>query len=79
MAKKSRRTRAKSRSIGQASQYTAVKQNQAVNQSIGIQSTVDATIIKPNRYDYVTADLIRIGIIGGALILTLVMLSFILR
>ena len=83
MAKKSRRTRAKVRSAGQAPQYTAVKQNQtntqAVSRGTGIQSTVAATTIKPNQYDYVTADLIRIGIIGGSLLLILIILTFILR
>jgi hypothetical protein len=83
MAKKSRRSRAKIRGAGQTPQYTAVKQNQtntqAASRGTGIQSTVAATTIKPNQYDYVTTDLIRIGIIGGSLILILMILTFFLH
>ena len=84
MAKKSRRARAKQRTGESTGQRANIRQelpkSQGSNrvtqsQPIGIATTV----IKANQYDYVVGDLIRIGIISGALILVLIILTFILR
>ena len=83
MAKKSRRARTKLRSGVPASKPAVVKQNQnnaqIINQETGIKPASVATTVKANQYEYVTADLMRIGIIGGSLILILIILTFILR
>lgn len=83
MAKKSRRARVKQGSKSSTTQQAYIKQVQpgpsgngkvAQNQAVSAVSTV-----KANQYDYVTGDLMRIGIVAGGLLLVLVVLTFILR
>lgn len=83
MTKKSRRPRAKVRSKVPPVKTATVKQNQnnvqLINQETSTKPAAMVTIAKPVQYEYVTADLIRISIIGGSLILILIILTFILR
>ncbi|MCX6004678.1 MAG: hypothetical protein NT082_03300 [Chloroflexi bacterium] len=84
MSKKSRRARAKIRGTEPVVQRTIVKQGQVKSgvsrPNLSAQSAIaSANVIKANQYDYVVSDLIRVGIIGGALILILIILTFVLR
>jgi hypothetical protein len=81
MAKKSRRARIKSKVSGPG-QGPEVKQSQpaaapAVRSSSRQPANVAAAVIQPVNYDYVKSDLVRIGIIAGALILVIIVLTFV--
>jgi hypothetical protein len=87
MAKKSRRARARTRtrtgeSLTQRKNIVPVQappQPQGTRLSASSQPAAPANVIKANQYAYVVSDLIRVGIIAGALILVLIILTFILR
>ena len=83
MAKKSRRARAKNR-VGEPAQRPnlPVSQPKATaaapsRSSARAAAMAPAAVIQPANYDYVKSDLVRIGIIAGALILIIVILTFI--
>ena len=81
MAKKSRRVRAQSRVTG-STQRPEAKQSQpaaAAQRSVPRQSAGAAAIVAPQpaNYDYVKSDLVMVGIIAGALILVIIILTFI--
>lgn len=82
MAKKSRRARVKNKAA-EPSQRPAVQSVKAVADS-GIptknnnrQAAVQTAAIKPTNYEYVKSDLVMIGIIAAALILIMIVLTFI--
>lgn len=81
MAKKSRKARVTTRANAVSQRPDGKQtqtQNQAVTQKSVKQPAVAAVnIMQPGHYDYVTQDLIRIGIISAVLILILVALTFI--
>ena len=82
MAKKSRKARVKSRIAEPVQSKNApVTQAKATSPapSRGARKVTSAAaaVIQPVDYKYVKTDLIRIGIIAGALILILVILTFI--
>ena len=83
MAKKSKRARAKqgtgSTIARQANTRQVQPKIQGNNQITQPQAVSAVSMVKANQYDYVTGDLIRIGIIAGALILVLIILTFVLR
>ncbi len=83
MAKKSRRARAKqstSSTIARQANTRQVQPGIQGNNRITQQQAISAvSAVKANQYDYVAGDLIRIGIIAGALILVLIILTFVLR
>ena len=83
MAKKSRRARAKQRTGESTGQRANIRQELPKSQGSRVTQSqpigIATTVIKANQYDYVVGDLIRIGIISGALILVLIVLTFILR
>jgi hypothetical protein len=82
MAKKSRKTRAKSR-VAEPVQSMKVSAPQAKatspapTRSARKVASAAAAVIQPVDHRYVKNDLIRIGIIAGALLLILVILTFI--
>jgi hypothetical protein len=80
MAKKSRRARTQSRVTGSSprpearqSQPAAATIRNAERQPI---KTAVSMAQQPVNYEYVKSDLIRIGIIAGALIVVIIMLTF---
>ncbi len=80
MSKKSRRARAKSRGI-QVAPAVAGRPVQAPLKQAGQnmakqQPAAVATPITAHQYDYVKTDLIHIAIIAGALLIILIVLSF---
>jgi hypothetical protein len=83
MAKKSRKARVKSRVAGPVqsgnvptpqAKATSVAPSRSSARKV---ASAAATVIQPVDYSYVKSDLIRIGIIAGALILIIVILTFI--
>jgi len=81
MSKKSRRVRAKSR-VSEPAQRAEARPIQSAAQPAAKAMAkqpagVAASVIQPGNYDYVKSDIIRIGIIAGALILILIVLTFI--
>lgn len=82
MAKKSRRARVKNKA-SEPSQRPAVQSAKAVADTVipsknnNRQAAVQSSAIKPVNYEYVKSDLIMIGIIAAALILIMVVLTFI--
>ncbi len=83
MSKKSRKTRVKSRVAGPVqSGNVPAPQEKATSVAPSRSSArrnagAAATVIQPTDYSYVKTDLIRIGIIAGALIIIIVILTFI--
>lgn len=82
MAKKSRRARVKGKVAEPAQRPAApVAQSKAATVAPSRNNTRQAAapvaVIKQANYDYVKSDLIMIGIIAGALILIIVILTFI--
>jgi hypothetical protein len=83
MAKKSRKARVNSRTAGPVQSMKApAPQAKATSPAISRSSarktaSVAAAVIQPANYEYVKSDLIRIGIIAGALILIIIILTFI--
>jgi len=83
MAKKSRRARAKHRTsskLHQGGSGIPVQRPKAVVEPKTVVSSVESffTSTQAARYQYVPSELRRIGIIAGALLLLLVVLTFIL-
>ena len=83
MPKKSRRARAKYRAGGQLAKRGAGKHSQLlkpVPDSRASVSSVDSPSFPTQvaRYRYVLPELRRIGIIAGALLITLIVLTFVL-
>jgi hypothetical protein len=78
MAKKSRKVRARSR-VAETSRQPGARpaQQKAQLASAKAQLNVAAASVHPQNYDYVKSDLLRIAVIAGALILVLVMLTFV--
>lgn len=82
MAKKSRRARAVSRN-GVAPQSVENTQPQELNQVATTRKSsrqpvaASVNVMQDGYYDYVKSDLIRIGIISAALIIILIILTFI--
>jgi len=78
MSKKSRKSRARSR-VAETSRLPDAKPAQQKAQPAPAKSQVNAiaTAIKPQSYDYVKSDLINIAVIAGALILILIILTFV--
>jgi hypothetical protein len=80
MAKKSRKSRIKQRATAAPAQQVAaiqVKPGASKNNQVS-QAQVSA-VAGVNQYSYVAGDLVRIGIIAGALILVLIVLTFVLK
>lgn len=81
MPKKSRRSRAKRRAaIGKAVQREHLPQPAQLSKET---RPAQAMFLKPqslaSRYQYVIPEVKRIGIIAGAIVLVLIILSFVLR
>ena len=81
MAKKSRRARIKGR-VAEAPQRFENKQLQPKNQPLAQYAkkqpaVVTSNVIQVSNHDYVKSDLIHVGIIAGALILILIILTFV--
>jgi hypothetical protein len=81
MAKKSRRTRAVNRGTAPVQRLDS-KQSQpaasTVTRGAAKPVSLAATVAQqPENYNYVKGDLVRIGVIAGALILIIVVLTFI--
>jgi hypothetical protein len=81
MAKKSRRTRTKGRVAEPVQRPTVAASQPRAAQAAPSRSSarqVAATqVVQPVNYDYVKTDLVRIGIIAGALILIIIILTFV--
>jgi len=78
MAKKSRKARAKGRVVETSRQpESRPAQQKAQSASSKSQVSAVAAAIQPQNYSYVKSDLIRIAVIAGALILVLIILTFI--
>jgi hypothetical protein len=81
MAKKSRRTRVKSKAAAPVQSSGApasqAKSTPATSSRASARQAAAAPVAQPISHDYVKADLIQIGIIGGALILIIIILTFI--
>jgi hypothetical protein len=78
MAKKSRKTRAMSR-VAETSRQPLARpaQQKAQPSSTKAQVSAAAIAVQPQNYSYVKSDLVRIAVIAGALILILVILTFV--
>jgi hypothetical protein len=76
MAKKSRKIKTKSKAI-QSVAKTNVGGLPASAISKRVAPVAAAIAFQPKNYDYVKSDLVRIGIIACALILILIMLTFV--
>lgn len=78
MAKKSRRARTVNRATAPA-QSPAGRQSRpaATSAARKTSAAVAAFVQTPANYDYVKSDLVRIGIIAGALIIITVVLTFV--
>ena len=84
MSKKSRRARAKYRTSDKSAKREPMERAQAPKSAF--EPKVAASLVLPSsaptqvaRYQNVLSDLRRIGIIAGALFLTLIVLTFVLR
>jgi hypothetical protein len=78
MAKKSRKSRARNRVAETSRQPNArPAQQKAQLAPAKAQLNAVATAVQPQSYDYVKSDLVRIAVIAGALILVLIILTFI--
>jgi len=78
MAKKSRKSRARSRVTGRSRQPASnPAQQKAQPVPAKAQVKAVAAALQPQNYDYVKSDLVSIAIIAGALILVLIVLTFI--
>lgn len=76
MAKKSRKTRVKSKAVGPVQGVnTKGPPVNTINKKAGVVAAQAA--VQPKNYDYVKSDLVRIGIIAGVLFLILIILTFI--
>jgi hypothetical protein len=78
MAKKSRKVRARSR-VAETSRQPGARpaQQNAQPASAKAQLNAAAVSVQPVNYDYVKSDLVRVAVIAGALILILVILTFV--
>jgi hypothetical protein len=78
MGKKSRKTRARSR-VAETSRQTPASgaQQKAQPASAKAQVSAAAIAVQPQNYSYVKSDLVRVAMIAGALILVLVILTFV--
>jgi len=78
MAKKSRKARARSR-VAETSRQPDARPAQQKAQPATAKAQVNAAAaaVQPQNYGYVKSDLVRIAVIAGALILVLVMLTFV--
>jgi len=76
MSKKSRKIKTKSRAVQPVAGANTTNLPAGM---IGKRGAPAAAVVafQPKNYDYVKSDLVRIGIIAGALILIMVMLTFI--
>jgi hypothetical protein len=78
MAKKSRKARARGRVSETTRQPAATPaQQKAQPSSAKAQLNAAAVATQPQNYNYVKTDLVSIAVIGGALILILVILTFV--
>ncbi len=81
MSKKSRRVRAKSRVSEPSHRAEALPMQSTVRPAVRTMARqpagVVASVMQPGNYDYVKSDVIRIGLIAGALLLILIVLTFI--
>jgi hypothetical protein len=78
MSKKSRKVRAMSKVAATSWQTGAgAAQQKAPPASAKTQLTAATASLHPVNYDYVKSDLVRIAVIAGVLILTLIILTFI--
>lgn len=81
MSKKSRRVRAKSRVSEPSQRAEALPMQSTARPAVRTMSKqpagVAASVMQPGNYDYVKSDVIRIGLIAGALLLILIVLTFI--
>jgi hypothetical protein len=80
MSKKSRRARAKIRSAQPArpaeNRQSDVSRTLAAREGERRPASVAASVVAPVSHAYVRSDLIRIGIIVGALIIVIIVLTF---
>ena len=78
MAKKSRKARTRSR-VANTSRQPDARTTQQKGQFVPSNKQVStaAISIQPQNYSYVKSDLVRIAIIAGALILVLIILTFV--
>lgn len=81
MAKKSRRTRVKSKAAAPV-QSAAVPASQAksapaASSRASARQAAAAPVVQPISHEYVKTDLIQIGIIAAALILIIIILTFV--
>jgi hypothetical protein len=77
MAKKSRKARARSRVVDTTRQPDARPAQQKAQPASGKAQLTAAVAIKPQNYDYVKNDLVRIAVIAGVLLLVLIILTFV--
>jgi len=83
MAKKSRRARATTKAAAPAQQTASAASQSTANTATATKSysrrgaAASAAVIQPANYDYVKADLIQIGIIAAALLVIMIILTFI--
>jgi len=78
MAKKSRKARVRNRVTGTSRQPAAgPAQQKAQPVSAKAQLNAAATAVQPQNYSYVKSDLVRIAVIAGALIMVLIILTFV--
>ena len=84
MSKKSRRVKAKSQAATRSPKRDNIKRAEPVkkkaetNVPISQPGTATATLTQQNRYYYILPELRRIAIIAGALIVILIILTFVL-
>jgi len=78
MAKKSRKARYRGKVAGTVRQPAAgPAQQKAQPVSTKAQVNAAATTVQPQNYSYVKSDLVRIAVIAGALIMVLIILTFV--
>jgi hypothetical protein len=78
MAKKSRKARVRSR-VAETSRQPGARPAPQKAQPASAKAQVNAAVVtvQPQNYDYVKSDLVRIAVIAGALILVLIILTFV--